>query len=129
MQLFADPLHDEFASWALGYLGSGGADLGEIVAIADSMSGSPGATTQPADHGAFYDAWMASVRRHEEAAAAASEAGHAATALGHWLRAATGAGVAYHPLYGSAVDPRLRAAPPANFCNPLTMPAPASRSR
>ena len=113
VQLFTDPLQDEFASWALGYVGSSGADLGEIVAIAASMAG-PSATSAsaptPPDDGAFYDAWMAAVTRHEDAAEKASAAGHHATARGHWLRAAGYAGVAYHPLYGSPVDPRLRSA-------------------
>ena len=53
---------------------------------------------------------MAAVAHHEAAAAKASTAGHLVTARGHWLRAAGYAGVAYHPLYGSPVDPRLRAA-------------------
>jgi hypothetical protein len=116
VQLFADSLHDEFASWALAFVGSGGADLGEIVAIADSMatsgagSASPTGSNAAPDNGAFYDAWMSAVSHHEDAAAQAVDAGHPATARGHWLRAATYAGVAYHPLYGSPVDPRLRSA-------------------
>jgi hypothetical protein len=110
VQLFSDPLHDEFASWALGYVGSGGADLGEVVAIADSMATTAAGSRQPPDDAAFHDAWMAAVSSHEEAAERASDAGHRVTARGHWLRAAAYAGVAYHPLYGSPVDPRLRAA-------------------
>jgi hypothetical protein len=59
VQFFTDPLQDEFASWALGYVGSSGADLGEIVAIAASLAG-PSTTSAsaptPPDDGAFYDA-------------------------------------------------------------------------
>jgi alpha-beta hydrolase superfamily lysophospholipase len=120
VQLFTDPLQDEFASWALGYVGSGGADLGEIVAIADAIADSmatpepghdsPAGSDEAPDDGAFYDAWMNAVSHHEDAAARAVDAGHPLTARGHWLRAATYAGVAYHPLYGSPVDPRLRSA-------------------
>ena len=41
MQLFTDPLHDEFAAWSTGYVTSGGADLGELEAIAASFGPGP----------------------------------------------------------------------------------------
>lgn len=100
MRLFADALHDEFASWATGYVSAGAADLGEIEAIAGSMSG--------AGDDAFFAVWDAASRRHVDAADAAQARGHRATARGHLLRAAAYWGVAYHPLYGTPVDPRLR---------------------
>jgi hypothetical protein len=100
MQLFSDRLHDEFASWALGFIPAGGGDLGEILAIADAH--------RDADDGAFYDAWSSAAQRHHDAATAAEAPGHRASAREHYLRAASYLTVAYHPLYGTPVDPRLR---------------------
>jgi iron-sulfur cluster assembly protein len=37
MKLFADGLHQEFATWALGFAPYGAADVGEVVAIADAV--------------------------------------------------------------------------------------------
>ncbi len=34
MQFFADAVHDEFGSWALGFAPYGGADVGEVLAVA-----------------------------------------------------------------------------------------------
>ena len=100
MQLFTDPLHDEFAAWSTGYVTSGGADLGELEAIAASF----GSAT---DDGAFFDLWAAAGDRHVAAAATATDAGHRETAHGHELRAMSSYGVAIRPLYGAPVDPRL----------------------
>ena len=100
MQLFTDPLHDEFAAWSTGYVTSGGADLGELEAIAASF----GPVT---DDGAYFDLWAAAGDRHVAAAASAGDAGHRETACGHELRAMSSYGVAIRPLYGAPVDPRL----------------------
>jgi hypothetical protein len=100
MNLFADPLHDEFAAWATGFITANGADFGEIVAIADRLG-------PDADDDAYVTEWSAVAASHVRAADAAEAGGHRATAHGHLLRAAAYDGVAVHMLYGSPVDPRL----------------------
>ena len=100
MPLFADPLHDEFAAWATGYITAGGADYGEILAIAEAFP-------DDGDDAAFYDAWAGAAARHEELADEAERAGHPLTARGHLLRAAAYYGVAIHVVYGKPVDPRM----------------------
>jgi pimeloyl-ACP methyl ester carboxylesterase len=62
---------------------------------------------QGSDDDAFFTAWDAAARRHVDAADAALSAGHSATARGRLLRAAACLSVAYRPLYGTPVDPRL----------------------
>ncbi|WP_256476592.1 hypothetical protein [Siccirubricoccus soli] len=37
--LFADELHDAFGTWPLAYLPRGGADFGEVAAVADRRWG------------------------------------------------------------------------------------------
>ncbi len=100
MNLFPTPLQNEFASWATGYVSCGAADIGEIEAIAAGLQGSSDED--------FYRAWSAASDRHAQTAAVAETEGRFATAYGHYLRAAAYLTVAYHPLYGSPVDPRLR---------------------
>ena len=99
MKLYDDPLHDEFARWALGFIPAGGGDLGDIDAIARQK-------TNP-DDDEFFDIWSGAAQRHAEIADAARTSGHRATARAHYLRAASFLTVAYHPLYGKPVDPRL----------------------
>lgn len=99
MHTFVDPLHAEFAEWAMGFVTSDGFDVGEVDAVAASMAGD--------DDAAYFDAWHAAATRHVDAGDAALAAGHGVTALHHHSRAAVALGVAYHPLYGTPVDPRL----------------------
>lgn len=99
-RLFSDPLHDQFAGWATGYVTSGAADYGEILAIAGRMP-------PDGDDAAFHGVWSAAADSHLAAADDAERAGHPATARGHLLRAAAYHGVAIHALYGRPVDPRL----------------------
>jgi alpha-beta hydrolase superfamily lysophospholipase len=99
MKLFTDPLHDEFARWALGFVPAGGADVGEIFAIAEHE--------QDPDDDEFFELWSGAARRHHDDAEAAVVAGHHAAARAHYLREAGLLTVAYHPLYGTPVDPRL----------------------
>lgn len=100
MPLFADPLHDEFAAWATGYITTGGADYGEIVAIAEAFP-------DGGDDAAFYEAWAGAAARHAELADEAERAGRTASARGHLLRAAAFYGVAIHIVYGKPVDARM----------------------
>jgi pimeloyl-ACP methyl ester carboxylesterase len=97
--LFSDPVHDEFASWALGFAPYGGGDVGEIQALA--------AEVKPGDDGSFHDCFVAFARRLIEEGEEAEQKGHRATSRDCHLRAASLLGVAYHPLYGTPVDARL----------------------
>lgn len=96
---FSDPLHDELGGWPLGYIPYGGADLGEVQAV--------GREVGTGDDGAFHDAWAAAGERLWTAGAEAEADGGRISAQESYLRAATFFGTAYHPLFGSPVDPRL----------------------
>ncbi len=100
MRLFADPLHNEFAGLATGWVTSGASDYGEIVAIAEAFP-------DDGDDAAYYEAWSAAAGRHVERADAALRAGHERTAQGHLFRAAAYYGVAIKPWFGTPVDPRM----------------------
>jgi len=102
MQLFQNPLHNEFGSWPLAYIPFGGLDLGEIAAV--------GAAVGNGDDAAYYGAWMAAGDRLFAEAEAALAAGHRSSARDGFLRASVCYVTSYHPLYGALVDPRLRAA-------------------
>ncbi|HMG25726.1 MAG TPA: hypothetical protein VKH36_02830 [Acidimicrobiia bacterium] len=80
MSLFKDPLHEEFASWALGFAPYGGADVGELAAIAAAVG--------DGDDNAFYDAWRAAADRLADEGKDAETAGHTASAREYFLHAA-----------------------------------------
>jgi pimeloyl-ACP methyl ester carboxylesterase len=101
LNLFATPLQNQFAEWAFEYVDVG-ADVGEIVAIANDMRSD--------DDSAYYDAWYGHATRHRAAADEAEKAGKKATARYHHLRATVYASVSYKPIFGYPVDPRLKAA-------------------
>jgi hypothetical protein len=46
--LFKDDFHDEFGTWPIAYIPYGGADFGEIQAVARAVG--------DGDHSAFYEA-------------------------------------------------------------------------
>lgn len=100
MQLFADPLHNEFAGIATAWIGAGAADYGEVTAIAEAFP-------QDGDDAAYYDAWSAAADRHVELAEKALAAGHEVTGRGHLFRAVSFYGVAIKPWFGSPVDRRM----------------------
>lgn len=97
--LFQDDFLDQLGTWPLGYIPYGGSDFGEVAAVADAV-GDGGEDT-------FYAEWLAAGDRHVARAEAANAAGNEQTAREGFLRAAVAYGCAYHPLYGSPVDPRL----------------------
>jgi alpha-beta hydrolase superfamily lysophospholipase len=97
--MFPDPLHDEFAGWALGFAPYGGADVGEIQYLATRV--------KPGDDDSFFDEFSALAKRRIEEGDAAAAKGHAAAARDCYLRAACLLGVAYHPIFGKPVDSRL----------------------
>jgi alpha-beta hydrolase superfamily lysophospholipase len=100
--LFDNAFHDEFGTWPLAYIPYGGADFGEIAAVARAASGG--------DDGIYYAAWVEAGDRLSGEAEAALAKGHRTSARELLLRASCFYATAYHPLYGEPVDPRLVAA-------------------
>jgi alpha-beta hydrolase superfamily lysophospholipase len=99
MSLFADQVHEEFSGWALGFMPYGAADYGEVTAIAGQV--------QAGDDDSWFDAWHAFAQRRIDEGDAAAAGGRHATACDCYGRAAAMLGIAYHPIYGTPVDPRL----------------------
>jgi hypothetical protein len=100
--LLKDPLHDGFASWALGYAPYGGADPGEIVAIVRAIG--------DGDDSAWYDAWTATANRLVEQGAACIGRAQRRSAREFYLHAASFYSFSYRPLFGEPIDARLTAA-------------------
>jgi hypothetical protein len=100
--LFETAFHDEFGTWPLAYIPYGGADFGEIAAVARAVGGG--------DDDAYYAAWVEAGDRLSGEAGTALAKGHRASARELLLRASCFYATAYHPLYGEPVDPRLVAA-------------------
>ena len=100
--LLKDPLHDGFASWALGYAPYGGADPGEVVAIARAIG--------DGDDSAYHDAWTVAADHLIEEANACLSKGQRHSAREFYLHAASFYSFSYRPLFGEPVDPRLQAA-------------------
>lgn len=97
--MFPDPLHDEFAGWVLGASPHGGGDAGEVLYLAKQV--------KPGDDDSFYAAFCGLAKRRIAEGDEALAKGHTHTARDCYLRAASFLTVAYHPLYGTPVDPRL----------------------
>ncbi|MGK2933179.1 MAG: alpha/beta hydrolase family protein [Solirubrobacterales bacterium] len=97
--LFQDDFLNGLGTWALGYIPYGGSDYGEVAAVADAVG--------DGDEDTFYAKWLAAGDRHFAEAETARDSDLGTTARDHYLRAAVAYGTAYHPLYGTPVDPRL----------------------
>ena len=102
MALFANELHESFGTWPLGYIPYGGADFGEVAAVAAAVG--------DGDDDRYHEAWIAAAARLSAAAEAAQAGGHSASARELHLRASAFYAASFHPLYGARVDPRLLAA-------------------
>jgi alpha-beta hydrolase superfamily lysophospholipase len=102
MQLFSDPLHNDFAVGALAYTRYGGLSAGELAAL--------GQVVGDGNDDAFYTAFVDAGDRRVAAAEAKERSGHHATAGALLLRAAILYGLSFKPIYGTPVDPRLTAA-------------------
>ncbi len=102
MKLFKDELHDDFGTWPLGYIPYGGADFGEVAAVAEAIG--------DGDDAAFHAAWMAAGDRMLAEAGDVLARGHRGSARELFLRASVAYGASYHPLFGTPVDPRLLSA-------------------
>jgi pimeloyl-ACP methyl ester carboxylesterase len=101
-QIFKDKQLNEFGCWALAYMPYGGADFGEIAAVADKVG--------EGDESAFYAAWVSAGDRLVAEAETALADEHQESARELFLRASCFYGLSYRPIYGEPVDPRLTAA-------------------
>ncbi|MCX5580251.1 alpha/beta hydrolase family protein [Kaistia terrae] len=99
--LFQDDLHNDFGSWPLAYIPFGGADFGEIQAVATAVA--------DGDNDAFYSAWVAAGDRLTGEADASLSRGHSGSARSLYLRASAFYASSFHPLYGAPVDARIPA--------------------
>lgn len=97
--LFDSDFHDRFGQWPVGYIPAGGADMGDVIAVAAAV----GSGDDTAYYEAFVGAGDAKVAEAEKVLAA----GHKASARSLYLRASCMYAAAYHPIYGTPVDPRL----------------------
>lgn len=97
--LFRDELHEDFGTWPLAYIPYGGADFGEVAAVARAIG--------DGDDGAYYDAWTAAGDRLKAEADVLLSKGHTASARALYLKASAFYATSFHPLYGAPVDPRL----------------------
>lgn len=100
--LFRDELHEDFGTWPIAYIPYGGADFGEIRAVARAVG--------EGDDDAYFGAWTAAGDRLGAEADAALARGHVASARALYLRASAFFATSFHPLYGAPVDPRLLSA-------------------
>jgi len=99
--LFRNELHNDFV-WAPGYIPFGGADFGEIQALAEAVG--------DGDDRVFHDAWVSAGGRLKAEADTSLAKGHVAGARDLYLRASVFYGSSFRPLFGAPVDPRLLAA-------------------
>jgi hypothetical protein len=100
-RLFSDELHEDFGTWPLAYIPYGGADYGEVRAVAAAVG--------DGDDGAYCEAWNAAGARMAAEAEDALARGHELSARELFLRASVFHGASYHPIYGAPVDLRLLA--------------------
>jgi len=97
---FSDPLHEDFAATlALGQISHGGAEPGEIIATCGLIT--------DGDDSSWYENWSATADSVAATAEASAAAGWDVSARKAFFRAAVYYGLAFHPLFGSPVDPRL----------------------
>ena len=97
---FEDPLHEVFAAnIALGMVSRGGAESGEIVATCGRIA--------DGDDDSWYTEWRATADRLADSARDSAAGGHRISARETFLRAASCYGLAFRPLFGAPVDPRL----------------------
>ena len=100
--LFKSGFLGGFGTWPLAYIPYGGADFGEVEAVAEAVG--------DGDADEFHDAWIAAGERMVREADALLARNHRTSARELYLRASAFFCASYHPLYGTPVDPRLLAA-------------------
>ncbi len=97
---FEDPLFEELAaSLGVGFASHGGPTLGETQAVC--------AQVVDGDDQSWWTAWCAMGERLVGEADTSAQGGHAVSAREAYLRASLCYSAAWHPLFGSPVDPRL----------------------
>jgi pimeloyl-ACP methyl ester carboxylesterase len=97
---FRDPLFEELAvSLGLGLASHGGPGVGEVQATC--------ARIVDGEDESWYSAWCSTGDRLAEAGDASAEGGHGVSAREAYLRASVCFSLAWHPLFGAPVDPRL----------------------
>ena len=97
--IFESAFHDGFGTWPLAYIPYGGADFGDVAAVAEKVG--------HGDDSAFYDAWVEAAQRQQAEADATLARAKTASARELYLRASCSYAASYHPIYGAPVDPRL----------------------
>jgi len=97
--LFRNALHEDFGTWPLAYIPYGGADFGEVEAVANAIG--------DGDDSAYYEAFSAAGDRLVAEAEATLSRGHVGSARELFLRASAFHAASFHPLYGAPVDPRI----------------------
>jgi alpha-beta hydrolase superfamily lysophospholipase len=97
--LFENPLFDGQFLRLLGHIYYGGADIGECVATARSIT--------EGDFESWHAGWKATAERVYDTAQASRDRGHPVSAREAYLRAASYFRASFIFLYGSPVDPRL----------------------
>ncbi|MGB3696351.1 MAG: hypothetical protein WBA05_02850 [Gordonia sp. (in: high G+C Gram-positive bacteria)] len=100
--LFDSEFLDRFGRWPIAYISAGGADTGDVVAVAEAVGAG--------DESDYYEAFVASGDAKVADAQALLDAGHRRSARDRFLRASCMYAAAFHPIYGKPVDPRLLAA-------------------
>lgn len=98
-KLFQDDLHNDFGTWPLAYIPTGGGDFGEIEAVALAVGNG--------DDAAFYEAWNQAADRMMQEANEVLMKRRFTSAQQLFLRASVFYNASYHPLYRSPVDQRL----------------------
>jgi pimeloyl-ACP methyl ester carboxylesterase len=100
--IFNNEMHEEFGTWLLAYIPYGGADLGEVSAVAKAIG--------DGDDSAFYEALVRAADRLSHQAEEALKAEHRGSARELFLRSSAFYAASYHLLYGEPVDRRLLSA-------------------
>lgn len=99
MRLFDDTLFQTFAERALATMTGGGAEWGECQLTARRIT--------EGDADSWFEEWTATAAMVRDWAEESAGAGHRVSAREAYLRASTYFRIAYYPLFGAPVDPRL----------------------
>lgn len=101
MELFKDSLFQTFTDRVAMTVTGGGAEWGEVRLTAQRID--------DGDRNGWHEEWTRTATTVEEWAEASDGAGHRVSAREAYLRACTYHRIAYYPLFGTPVDPRLTA--------------------
>jgi pimeloyl-ACP methyl ester carboxylesterase len=96
---FDDPLFEEYTVFALALASHGGSELGEVQATI--------ARIEDGNDDSWFAEWRETADGLVQAGDESAAGGHRVSARDSYLRATFYYCLAYHPLYGAPVDPRL----------------------